>query len=38
MMNLVEQLLVPDDVLAYVGVLMDKVKSEKYPSLSMSAG
>ena len=35
MMNLVEDLLEPDDVPAYVGVLMDKVKTEKYPSLSM---
>ena len=35
MMNLVEDLLAPDDIPAYVGVLMDKVKSEKYPSLSM---
>jgi hypothetical protein len=35
MMNLVEELLAPDDVPAYVGVLMDKVKSDKYPSLSM---
>ena len=32
MMNLVEELLTPDDVPAYVGVLMDKVKTEKYPS------
>jgi hypothetical protein len=35
MMNLVEELLAPDDVPAYVGVLMDKVKTEKYPSYSM---
>jgi hypothetical protein len=35
MMNLVEQLLAPDDVPVYVGVLMDKVKTEKYPSLSI---
>ena len=34
-MDLVEQLLTPDDVPAYVAVLMDKVKSERYPSLSM---
>ena len=34
-MDLVEQLLAPDDVPAYVAVLMDKVKSERYPSLSM---
>ena len=35
MMNLVEELLAPDDV-AYVGVLIDKVKTEKYSSLSMT--
>ena len=34
-MDLVEQLLTPDDGSAYVAVLMDKVKSERYPSLSM---
>jgi len=35
MMNLVEELLAPDDVPAHVAVLMDKVTTEKYPSLSM---
>jgi hypothetical protein len=35
MMNLVEQMLAPDDVPTYVAVLMDKVKTEKYPSLSI---
>jgi hypothetical protein len=35
MMNLVEDLLAPDDVPAYVGVLMDKVKTDRYPSYSM---
>jgi hypothetical protein len=35
MMNLVEELLAPDDVPAYAAVLMDKVKSERFPSLSM---
>ena len=34
MMN-VEELLAPDDVPAYVGVLLDKVKTERYPSLAM---
>jgi hypothetical protein len=34
-MNLVEELLAPDDVPAYVGVLMDKVQTERYPSLAM---
>jgi len=34
-MNLVEELLAPDDVPAYVGILMDKVKTERYPSLAM---
>ena len=37
MMNLVEQLLAPDDVQAYAAVLMDKVKTEKHPSISMIA-
>jgi len=36
MMNLVEKLLTPDDVPAYVGILLDKVKTGgKYPSYSM---
>jgi hypothetical protein len=33
--NLVEELLAPDDVPAYLGVLLDKVQTERYPSLSM---
>ena len=35
MMNIVEELLAPDDIPTYVGVLMDKVKTERYPSLAM---
>jgi len=36
MMNLVEELLGPDDVPAYVGILWDKVKTGgRYPSYSM---
>jgi hypothetical protein len=35
LMNLVEELLAPDDVPAYLGVLLDKVQTERYPSLSM---
>jgi hypothetical protein len=35
MMNMVEELLAPDDVPAYLGVLMDKVKTDRYPSYSM---
>ena len=35
MMNLVEDLLAPDDVPAYAAVLMDKVKTERFPSISM---
>ena len=35
MMNLVEDLLAPDDVPAYAAVLMDKVKAERFPSISM---
>ena len=34
MMNLVEELLAPDDIPAYAAVLMDKVKTERFPSLS----
>ena len=32
MMNLVEELFAPDDVPAYLGVLSDKVQTERYPS------
>jgi hypothetical protein len=35
MMNIVEELLTPDDVPAYAAVLMDKVKTEKYLSVAM---
>jgi len=35
MMNIVEQLLAPDDIPAYAAVLMDKVKTERHPSVSM---
>ena len=35
MMNLVEELLAPEDIPAYAGILMDKVKTDKYPSLPM---
>jgi len=35
MMNLVEQLLAPDDVPAYAAVLLDKVQTERFPSISM---
>jgi hypothetical protein len=36
MMNMVEELLAPDDVPAYVGILLDKVKTGgRYPSYSM---
>ena len=36
MMKMVEKLLTPDDVPAYVGILMDKVKTGgTYPSYSM---
>ena len=35
MMNLVEDLLAPDDFPAYAAVLMDKVKTERFPSISM---
>jgi hypothetical protein len=36
MMNMVEELLAPDDVPAYVGILLDKVKTGgRYPSYSL---
>ena len=35
MMNLVEDLLAPDDVPAYAAVLLDKVQTERFPSISM---
>jgi hypothetical protein len=35
MMKLVEQLLAPEDVPAYVAILWDKVKTERHPSISM---
>jgi hypothetical protein len=35
MMNLVEELLAPDDVPAYAAVLWDKVKTDRFPSISM---
>ena len=35
MMNIVEELLAPDDVPAYAAVLMDKVKTDRFPSYSM---
>ena len=34
-MDLVEQLLAPDDVPVYVSVLWDKVEGERYPSSTM---
>ena len=35
MMNMVEGLLAPDDIPAYAVVLLDKVKTDRYPSYSM---
>jgi hypothetical protein len=35
MMDLVEELLEPDDVPAYAAVLMQKISEENYPSVSM---
>jgi hypothetical protein len=34
-MNMVEELLAPDDIPAYAAVLLDKVKTDRYPSYSM---
>lgn len=35
MMDLIEELLQPDDVDAYAAVLMDKVSEDTYPSVSL---
>ena len=35
MMNIVEELLAPDDIPTYVGVLKGQGKTERYPSLAM---
>lgn len=35
MMNLIEELLLPDDVPAYAAVLMDKIRDDAYPSVPM---
>jgi hypothetical protein len=35
MMNLVEELLAPDDIPAYAAVLIDKVQTDRYRSLAM---
>jgi hypothetical protein len=35
MMDLVEELLTPDEVPAYAAVLLDKVQTETYPSLAI---
>jgi hypothetical protein len=36
-MDMVEELLTPDDLERYTKVLLDKVKDEQYPSVSMLA-
>ncbi|MFC7495027.1 MULTISPECIES: hypothetical protein [unclassified Nocardioides] len=35
MMDLIEELLEPDEVAAYAAVLMDKIQDENFPSVSM---
>ena len=35
MMDLVEQLLTPDDVPVYTRILMDKVKTARYPNVNI---
>ena len=35
MMNLIEELLTPDDVPAYAEVLLNKIRGERFPSISM---
>jgi hypothetical protein len=35
MMNLVEELMTPDEVPVYAQVLMDKIRADRFPSVSM---
>lgn len=35
MMDMVEQMLAPDEVPAYAEVLMDKIRRDRFPSLNM---
>jgi hypothetical protein len=35
MMDLIEELLPPDDVAAYAAVLMEKIREENFPSVPM---
>jgi hypothetical protein len=35
MLDMIEQILTPDDVAAYAGVLMQKIEEDSYPSVSM---
>lgn len=35
MMDMVEQMLTPDEVPAYAEVLMDKIRRDRFPSLNM---
>lgn len=35
MMDLVEELLQPDDIPAYAAVLMDKIEGDAFPSISL---
>lgn len=35
MLNMIEQLLTPDDVPTYVGVLLERIREDEFPSISM---
>jgi hypothetical protein len=35
MMDMIEQLMGPDDVPTYAGILIDKIKADTYPSVPM---
>lgn len=35
MLDMIEQILTPDDVAAYAAVLMQKIENDAYPSMSM---
>lgn len=37
MLNMIEQLLKPDDVPVYAELLLEKIRSENYPSIPMLA-
>ncbi|MDH2415870.1 hypothetical protein [Nocardioides sp. CER19] len=37
MMDLIEEILAPEDVPAYAGVLMEKIRNDEFPSIDLMA-